>query len=288
MRILTCAAVAALWACPATAQILTPNGGVMSPYSPVWRTSYEHLETSNLRRDHLMLSWTQSPNRWTELSAHLPLMAHSVRFEGPGGTLRSDFEGIGDLRLRAKYNVLLQNDVMWSQRLAILGSVNLPTGDHEQSVGGVPVPRPLQIGLGNFGLSTGLVYSGVADKNRWSAALVYNHFFAHDGFRFGDDVDLQLAYWRRLIPARFAPAENERELRGVLELLARYHLPNTVGGAEDDASEGLEIVAAPGLQFWWSPEVLFETNVLLPVSDDTESPFGELDWGFSFNLKLLF
>ena len=53
-------------------------------------------------------------------------------------------------------------------------------------------------------------------------------------------------------------------------------------------TEGLEVVAAPGLQFWWSPEVLFESNVLLPVSNDTEGVFGELDWGFSFNLKLLF
>lgn len=280
--------MAALWASPAAAQILTPNGGVMSPYSPVWRTSYEHLETSNLRRDHLMLSWTQSLNRVTEFSAHLPLMAHSVSYQGTGGPVRSNLEGVGDLALRAKYNLVLQNDVMWSQRLAVLGAVTLPTGDYEEQAGGEAIPRPLQIGSGNLGLSTGLVYSGVADKNRWSAALVYSHHFAHDGFRFGDDLDLQLAYWRRLIPSKFSPAENEKELRGVVELLARYHLPNSVGGVDDDTSEGLEVVAAPGLQFWWSPEVLFETNVLLPVSDDTQSVFGELDWGFSFNLKLLF
>lgn len=260
----------------------------MSPYSPVWRSSYEHIETSALRRDHLMLSWTQSPNRSLELSAHLPLMSHRVNFEGVGGPVRAEFEGVGDLVLRSKYNLILQNGVMRSQRLAVLGALSLPTGEYEEQSAGEAIPRPLQIGLGNLGLSTGLVYSGVADKNRWSAALVYNHYFAHDGFRFGDDVDLQLAYWRRLIPAKFSPAADERELRGVIELLARYHLPNSVGGVGDDSSEGLEVVAAPGLQFWWSPEVLFETNLLLPVADDTTSQFGELDWGFSFNLKLLF
>lgn len=288
MRFLFGVAAATLLASPAAAQILTPNGGVMSPYSPTWRSSYEYLETDNLRRDHLMLSWTQSPNRRLEFSGHLPLMSHRVRFDGPGGVERAEFEGLGDLVLQSKYNLWLQNDVMWSQRLAVLGSLHVPTGDYEEQAGGVPVPRPLQLGFGNFGVGAGLVYSGVADKNRWSAAIRYHHFFAHDGFRFGDDIDMQLAYWRRLIPSKFSPGSDEKELRGVIELLARYHLPNVVGGVDDEGTEGLEVVAAPGLQFWWSPEVLFETNVLLPVSNDTEGVFGDLDWGFSFNLKLLF
>lgn len=119
----------ALAAAPdAAGQVITENGGVISPQTPILRESVSFLQTAQVKE----LRWgnqliVSAPGIPLEAKVTLPVVYRHVEVAGGGG--REDLFGVGDLSVRLKQSLWQTDAVMASTRFAALAEVTLPTGN---------------------------------------------------------------------------------------------------------------------------------------------------------------
>ena len=112
-------------------------------------------------------------------------------------------DGLGDMRVTLKYNVL---PTIRSMVVVGLG-VDFPTGTYQQRASnGQMVESTLQLGRGNYGLVPSLyqTYEIVPHRLNQFALVSYRHTFKNgDGYQFGDEVNVGGGF--NLIPLEQAP-----------------------------------------------------------------------------------
>jgi hypothetical protein len=112
-------------------------------------------------------------------------------------------EGMGDMRVTMKYNLL---PTLRSMIVMGLG-VDFPTGTYQQRAStGQMVESTLQLGRGNFGLIPSLyqTYEIVPHRINQFALASYRHTFKNsDGYQFGDEVNLSGGF--NLVPLEQTP-----------------------------------------------------------------------------------
>jgi hypothetical protein len=271
-----CAGV--LLASAVCAQIVTANAGVLSPELTLVREQLGLARSENLDEvrwsHHLVLA----PDRWNELELTVPLLWRTARFEGAAGEEEAHLAGLGDVSLRYKRALARTDEVMASERWALLLELGAPTGDHDATEDGTSVPRSLQLGTGGWTLGGGGAVTWIRDRQRVSLEAFYRHPTRHDGVQVGASADLFAAWWYRIRPAAFAPGAAGGELRGVLELLGT-HLT-----LDDDGSL---VWLAPGVQWYPCASFLLEANVQAPLLQDVDDALGERRWSANLVLKIL-
>jgi hypothetical protein len=275
-----------VFAAPAAPQIVTENAGVISPELTILRAVGSVSRSENLdevRWSHQLL-W--APDRANELRLSLPLVWRTARFDSGGGELESHEHGLGDASLRYKRALFRADEVMGSDRWALLFEVGAPTGEHDAEEDGVPVPRPLQLGTGAWSYGAGSAYTWIRDRLRLSVEGFYRHRTRHDGVQLGDTVELNAAWWYRVNPVVFRPGAGP-EVRAVLELLSSHTFPSEVDSTEQGDDGGI-VWVAPGIHWYPSTNVLLEANVELPLFQDIDDALGERRWSANVVLKLLF
>lgn len=99
-------------------------------------------------------------------------------------------QGMGDMRVTLKYNVLPT-----IRSMVVLGlGVDFPTGSYQQRAStGQMVESTLQLGRGNFGLVPSLyqTYEIIPHRINQFALASYRHTYKNsDGYQFGDEVNL--------------------------------------------------------------------------------------------------
>jgi len=270
------------------AQVFTANAGVASPELPSVRFLSSYRETDNVRDLGSLLQYTYSPTSSLEARLSLPFISRDLEFQDPAGVRHRDvLFGPGDLELRLKQSLLQDDDVLESTRWALMATGTAPTGDHDARDDGVEIPRQLQLGTGGWGLGAGTAFTLIRDRHRFSTEIFYRHRTRHDGFRLGDSVHLNLAYWYRLSPAVFASGQDQVELRGVFELLSSHRSDSrSSAGSPDDG--GYLILACPGIQAYPSRDVLIEAALQVPIFQDMDDAFGDRQWGAFIGVKLIF
>ncbi len=278
-----------LFAGSAFGQIFTENAGVTSPETPTFREYFSFLEAENvtdLRFNHQLLLGLDPR---TELRFTVPtVLSRDVSFGGiEGGTSSKDMAGLGDLSLRLKYSLYQTDSVMASARWAVLGELEAPTGRDDRRVDDVRIPRLLQLGTGGWGYGVGTAYTVIRDRHRFSTDIFFRHRTRHEGFRRGESVHWDLAYWYRLTPAQHDPENETIEIRGVFEILSSYGFESRLGsgGAGD---EGLLIWVAPGIQIYPRRDVLIEAAIRIPALQTLDDALGDRRWAFLISVKLLF
>jgi hypothetical protein len=112
-------------------------------------------------------------------------------------------EGMGDMRVTMKYNLLPT-----LRSMIVLGlGVDFPTGTYQQRAStGQMVESTLQLGRGNFGLIPSLyqTYEIVPHRINQFALASYRHTFKNsDGYQFGDEVNLSGGF--NLVPLEQTP-----------------------------------------------------------------------------------
>jgi hypothetical protein len=107
------------------------------------------------------------------------------------------------------------------------------------------------------------------------------------GFAPGESATLDIAYWIRLAPREFSAEVESTEWRGVVELLGRWSADDRIGGVSTE-NGGTAWSAVFGLQANLSRAAALEGGFILPMSDSTESPFGDFRRGFLLSFRLLF
>lgn len=276
---LTCALLAA----PAAAQIVTTDAAVRSPELPSARAVFGFRHHDRVDELEVRGEAVYSPSHDLELDLELPWVSRRLD-EGPA---RGTVEGLGDASLRAKLELLRKDDVMRSDRLALLVRSVLPTGESDETLAGQRVHPRLQPGLGSFGYGVGAAATLVRDRHRASAAIEWLHRLDHDGFEPGDEIGLDVAYWFRLSPAEFTAGDSQAEWRAVVELRGRYAFRDHGPGAAR-GDRGVQLDAIVGLQVNAGFAMRGELGLVAPLVDEIDSPFGDAGFGVLAAFTLYF
>jgi hypothetical protein len=265
---------------------VTANAGVLSPELTLVREQLGLARSENLDEVRWSHQLVLAPDRWNELELTVPLLWRTARFEGATGEEEAHLAGLGDVALRYKRALARTDEVMASERWALLLELGAPTGDHDATEDGTSVPRSLQLGTGGWTLGGGGAVTWIHDRQRVSLEAFYRHHTRHDGVQVGASADLFAAWWYRIRPAAFAPGSAGGELRGVLELLGTHLFPSEQGGDTLD-DDGSLVWLAPGIQWYPRTSFLLEANVQAPLLQDVDDALGERRWSANLVLKIL-
>jgi len=265
-------------------QVVTENAGTISPETPIWQTRFEYLRTGRLADVRAVETFLWAPNGVMDFALSVPLHHRDVEF---GTGLEDTLEGVGDASLRWKHSLWKEDDVMKSTRLSALAGVKIPTGRWHEEEDGAEIPRKLQLGTGAFDVFAGPLFTWIDDRHRVAAELIGRYAFERDGFRLQPSVQVGIAYWYRITPARMEVAGEETEVRGVLELTSVFY-----GESERDGrgigDDGNITWLSPGIQVYPAFWVLFEAGVQVPIIETVEDVRGDRKFGFLLSVKFLF
>ena len=137
-----------------------------------------------------------APHQRVTIKVSIPLLHKRLRRE-PGSPYSK--AGIGDLTIGMKWAIFAQNRREGTTRLAVAGTVSLPTGSSDATFDdGVTAPRPLQLGRGV--VAGGITLIGTRVHGQWglSADVGHARSAGDDGFRFGSETRYDLAIGFRL------------------------------------------------------------------------------------------
>jgi hypothetical protein len=192
--------------------------------------------------------------------------------------------GIGDARLFARYTVWARNRAGWTQRLAPLAGIEMPTGANDETDELGRLPRPLQLGSGSWDPFAGLVFTWQTLQWQVDVSPVYQFNTKADGFTFGDEARLDGA-------AKYRLWKNERSgtvpgfLYGNLETNLIWQDENERRGQGDSNSGGTTWLVAPGLQYI-TQRVVIEGAVQLPAVQDGNGTALERDFITTLSLRI--
>jgi len=282
----TMAAVLLAVATPATAwaQIVTENAGTASPETPLWQTRFEYLKADHLTDLRIVETFIWAPNGVMDFALAVPLHHRDVEF---GGSLDETLEGVGDASLRWKYSIWKEDDVMKSTRFSALAGVKFPTGEWDQEGGGVEIPRKLQLGTGAFDFFAGPLFTHIDDRHRFAAELIGRYSLERDDFQLQPSLQIGLAYWYRIAPARIEEAGAETEVRGVIELTSIFYGESKRDG-RGIGDDGNITWLSPGVQIYPAFWVLFEASVQIPNVETVDDLRGDRKLGALVSIKFLF
>lgn len=267
----------------AWAQVVTENAGTVSPETPLWQTRFEYLKTEHATDLRAVETFLWAPNEVMDFGLSVPVHHRDIEFAG----LEDTFEGAGDASVRWKISIWKEDDVMASTRFAALAGVKFPTARWHEEDSGVELPRKLQLGTGGWDVYGGPLFTSIRDRHRFAAELIGRYAFERDDFRLQPSLQLGVAYWYRITPARIETAGEDTEVRGVLELTSIFY-----GESERDGrgiGDGGNITwLSPGVQVYPSFWVLFEASVQVPVVETVQDAQGDRKLGALVSIKFLF
>ncbi len=278
-----CAVLCLLLTTALPAQIRTGDAGVRSPDLPSLRELGEMREYEHATEARATTELVYSPHRRFETRLQVPFLGRDQDLPG----LDDMTFGFGDVSLQGKLALLRDDDVMVSDRIALLVTAYAPTGDDDHRVNGVRMPRRLQAGLGAPGVGLGAAGTIVRDRHRASLVGQWVHFGAHEGFTPGDEVRVDVAWWYRLAPVAFAPDDERSEVRFVAELNAGHHFADRENGVR--GGDGLRLDGLLGLQVNSNDQARrVEVAAIVPLQEDAPGPQGRAGLGVLFALTFYF
>ena len=148
----------------ASAQLVTQNAGTTSPETPIARLQIRGSEWKDYSEYEAKAEFTYGLHPRLEATLSVPLVWKDFQIGKDVVTLA----GLGDASVHMKLNVLKEDAVMTSTRVAVFGGVELPTGNWREDLNGEPLPRKLQLGSGTFDFSIGTAFTYIADRHRVS------------------------------------------------------------------------------------------------------------------------
>jgi len=144
-------------------------------------------------------------NSDTVFTAVTRVLHKQLNFTAPGsprGQLSDT--GLGDTTLFVKRRFYTDNFQGGGIQVALLGGVKLPTGDDNQRDNqGNLLPPGLQLGTGSVDVPVGLVFTAFKDRVGFNSSFLYQFNNESDGFRFGDETKVNLAFGYRLFPKQY-------------------------------------------------------------------------------------
>jgi len=115
-----------------------------------------------------------------------------------GGRFAERTNGIGDIELRGTYSIFATKDLR--HRLFLNGGVGLPTGSIDETMDGMQLEYPMQLGSGTVSLLPGFTYLGQAAPWGWAADFGSTVQLGRNdrGYRQGNRYQLSVSIARQL------------------------------------------------------------------------------------------
>lgn len=196
--------------------------------------------------------------------------------------------GLGDLTLTVKQRFYHNDFLGGGIQAAVIGGVKLPSGDHDRrDAQGNLLPRGLQLGTGSVDVPLGLVFTAFKDRVGFNADLIHRFNNDWNGFRFGDETRVDLAFGYRLLPAQFS-SFRDKALSVYLEFNTAFSQRARSDDVEVADSGGSIGFLTPGVQAVLSPRFLIEAAFQIPVHqrlNGTQLAFAPTA---GFGIRLLF
>lgn len=221
----------------------------------------------------------------TTLFFGIPYQWRSLEANGS----RETSAGVGDAFVQIKQQILAQNYLKGTTRLALFGRSSIPTGQTERD--GEPLPPPLRLGSGVVNLSGLAVLTHVNDRIGVTGMAGYTlATAASGGVRQGDRFQYGLALGYRLVPSRYR-SFRDRTWVVYLEFNGTVEASATRASIALENTGGHILFVSPGLQFIPTPAVLFEATFQHPLVRELRGDQLGPDWSFGiggrFNMYLL-
>ena len=201
----------------------------------------------------------------------LPIVAHR-RIEAGGGSVRRD-EGLGDLRVLARYTVFVDDYAPLStRRAALIAGLKFPTGTG-------------RIGTESFDPIFGAVGTWAFNRHEIDLDTLYTLTTELRDFEAGDELRYNLSYRYRLWPARFG--KRLLQLNGLLEINGRWSDKARADGNTIAASGGSVLYLSPGVQYI-TKRAIVEASFQVPVWQDLNGSQLEDDWTAVLSMRIPF
>lgn len=194
----------------------------------------------------------------------VPWIYKNPVFESPSGKIRRKAKGIGDITLLTKYRIFTKDFTASTSRLALLGGIELPTGEIGDSDKFGKLPRPLQDGSGSWDPITGFAFTHQTLNDEWDLNLTYKFNTERSNFEFGDVLKYNLAYQKRVLPRKIPNKGTYKQVNFVLEANGIWAQKNQENDSRVRDSGNNAIFLSPGVQFV-TKHVIAEFSVQLPV-----------------------
>ncbi len=202
----------------------------------------------------------------TVFTAVTRLLHKQLNFTVPGSSRQqlSD-SGLGDTTLLVKRRFYIDNFQAGGIQLALLGGVKLPTGDDSQRDNqGNLLPRSLQLGTGSVDVPLGFVFLAFKDRIGFNSSFLYQFNNESDGFRFGDETKVNLAFGYRLIPKQYTSFQ-DKVLNVYLEVNTVVSQRASLNDQNVPDSGGTTVFLTPGVQAVLHPRFLVEAAFQIPI-----------------------
>jgi len=115
------------------------------------------------------------------------------------GLNRGD-QGLGDITLLGKYRIYTKDYKGATSRFSLLGGLELPTGDDDESDSSGVLPQALQLGSGSVDFIAGGAYTYQSLDHEWDVNFKYKFNQEANNFKFGDEFNYNFAYQKRFLP----------------------------------------------------------------------------------------
>jgi len=238
--------------------------------------------------DQFVLRGVVGVDEDTTISALLPIVRKSLREPSAGGGPRRHIEtvGLGDTLIMGKRQIYKKFGPGEATVASVLLGLEVPTGKTSHHFGGRLLPRPLQSGSGSFDALVGGAFTHVDGRWLINADAVFKLNTQADGFRFGNELRLDIGGQYRAIPSKYT-SYDETTVNLIAEINARYNGRDEALGTSLPDSGGWKIYFTPGIQVIVSENLLFEGAVLVPFFQDLNGTQLRDDYTLVLGLRAL-
>lgn len=182
---------------------------------------------------------------------------------GPGDAAVRETDGIGDLRLFARYTFWQRDGHGSTLRLAGFAGAELPSGAHRRSDSEGLLPPPVQPGSGSIDPFFGSTLTWQSLDVVFDAQLAWQENTRRGGFAAGDRFQADISAQYRLLPRELGGGV-PGFLYGGLEVNFLAESDRVATGAPLPATDRRRLLLSPGLQYVTRRYVL-EAQLQLPV-----------------------
>lgn len=207
-----------------------------------------------------------APTRDIAAAISVPWIEKSQRRNLSGRRATLDLAGLGDMAFLGRWTLKKWLGPWRRTDLAVIGGVELPTGDTNRRDEGIRLPPDLQLGSGSFDPFLRMAFTRIVKRRSIFSELQYkvNTPGALD-FKFGDVLQYDLAFAYRFFPAKKYP---NPEFYGILELNGVWEQQARQRGRDVANTGNHTIFLSPGIQAIPLKNLLIEASVQIPIYQD--------------------
>ena len=195
--------------------------------------------------------------------------------------------GIGDTTVLGKYRVYTNNFKGGTSRFSLIGGLELPTGDDDESDSQGTLPASLQLGSGSVDLIAGGAYTYQTLSHEMDVDLRYIFNQEANDFEFGDVFKYNFSYQKRIFPITLPDEGIYSQWNALIELNGNYSQRSESFGSSVSDSGGHTLFLSPGIQFV-SQRAVIEASVQLPVVQDLNGNQVETDYTLVLSFRYQF